>query len=154
MDQLGKRDIKELNSKLSSLGAEIPKKANVAFEDNFIFIDKELCFFRFRDHVLPSLRKVYSSDSIQKTMKKVTCDMGAVKFVVKGADLMRPGIVSFDRDIAKGEPVLVVDESHFKPIAVGISLFSTSEYSENDAGKAVKILHYVGDAIWKEELPA
>ncbi len=152
MDQIGKREIRELNTKLEKLGAEIPKKANVAVQDNMYFIDKRLSFFAFRDYILPTLKLVYDDENIWNKMKKVTCDMGAVKFVVKGADLMRPGIVGFDAAISADEPVLIVDESHSKPISVGISLFSSKDYEEKDTGKAVKNLHYVGDSIWKEEV--
>ncbi|MFP4656802.1 MAG: DUF1947 domain-containing protein [Candidatus Woesearchaeota archaeon] len=154
MDQIGKREIKDLNSKLEPLGAKISKKANVSVQDNFYFIENELSFFTFHDHVLPSLKTIYADENIKKKMKKVTCDMGAVKFVVKGADLMRPGVISFDETIKKDEPVIIVDESHGKPIAVGISLFSADDYQEKETGKSIKNLHYVGDAIWKGDVPA
>ena len=152
MDQVGKRDLKELNLKLDKIGVQLPKKANISFEDNFYFIDKKLSYFRFRDYILPCLKTIYSNSVISIKMKKVTCDMGAVKFVVKGADLMRPGIVKFDEEIKSDDPVIIVDESHSKPIAVGISLFSGEDYKNKENGKAVKNLHYVGDSIWKEDV--
>ena len=62
--------------------------------------------------------------------------------------MMKPGITKYDSDIKSGEPVLIVDESHGKPIAIGVSVFSDEEYKKENTGKAVKNIHYVGDAIW------
>jgi Predicted RNA-binding protein (contains PUA domain) len=72
-------------------------------------------------------------------LKKVVVDMGAVKFVANGADVMRPGIVSFDENLAKDEIVLIVDERFGKSLAIGLALLSASELKATDKGKAIKI---------------
>jgi PUA domain protein len=77
----------------------------------------------------------------------VVVDAGAVRFVVNGADIMKPGIVSADPEIAVGDLVIVVEERHKKPLAVGRALVAGAEMKGE--GKAVKSLHHVGDAIWK-----
>ena len=77
--------------------------------------------------------------------------MGAVRFMANGADVMSPGIVDADPDLVEGDVVVVVDETHRKPLAVGISLISGSEMVENDKGKAVKTIHFIGDPIWDLE---
>ena len=77
----------------------------------------------------------------------VVVDSGAVRFVVNGADIMKPGIVSADPDIAVGDLVVIVEERHNKPLAIGRALVAGSEMKGE--GKAVKSLHHVGDAIWK-----
>ncbi len=79
--------------------------------------------------------------------KLVMVDSGAVRFVVNGADIMKPGIVSADPDIAVGDLVVIVEERHNKPLAIGRALVAGSEMKGE--GKAVKSLHHVGDAIWK-----
>ena len=89
----------------------------------------------------------------------VVVDAGAVRFVVNGADIMKPGIVSADPEIAAGDLVIVVEERHKKPLAVGRALVPGTEMRgetrmgegisvEKCEGKAVKSLHHVGDAIW------
>ncbi len=75
--------------------------------------------------------------------------MGAVKFVTSGADIMRPGIVHIDEGITKDDAVAIVDQTHKKPLAVGIALHSSEEMQKVSSGKVVKNIHYVGDWIWK-----
>ncbi len=76
----------------------------------------------------------------------IVVDAGAVRFVVNGADIMKPGIVSADPDIAVGDLVVIVEERHKKPLAIGRSLVAGTDIKGE--GKAVKSLHHVGDAIW------
>lgn len=80
--------------------------------------------------------------------RRVTVDMGAVKHVSKGADVMSPGIVDADPDIREGDLVIVVDEVHGKALAVGRAL-TNAEGMMGEKGKAVKSIHHVGDRIWK-----
>ncbi len=79
----------------------------------------------------------------------VTVDMGAVKFLYNGADVMAPGIVDADPEIAEGDIVWVREERHGRPLLVGKALMSGKEMVESKSGKAVKTIHYVGDKIWK-----
>ncbi len=148
MKQVGKKELKELASKLEKFNIVISKKDNYSRDDNFIILEKEIKFFEYEGLVLPTLKTIYSDKKIEESLKKVVVDMGAVKFAVKGADMMKPGITKYDSGITMGEPVLIVDESHGKPIALGISIFSENEYESQTTGKAVKNIHYVGDAIW------
>ena len=79
--------------------------------------------------------------------RRVIVDAGAVRFVVNGADIMKPGIVSADPEIAAGDLVVIVEERYNKPLAIGRALVSGTEMKGE--GKAVKSLHHVGDQIWK-----
>jgi PUA domain protein len=81
----------------------------------------------------------------------VTVDMGAVKFVYNGADVMAPGIVDADSKIKEGDIVWVRDEKNLQPLAVGIALTSGSEMVQSDSGKSVKTIHHVGDEFWNYE---
>jgi PUA-domain protein len=85
------------------------------------------------------------------TKRYVTVDMGAVKFVCNGADIMCPGIVDADTDIKEEDFVWIRDEKNLKPLAIGISLLSGKQLIEANEGKGVKNLHYVGDKLWKFE---
>ena len=85
-------------------------------------------------------------------LKKITVDMGAVKFVVNGADIMRPGIVEIEDGIMKNDFVAVVDVNNKKPLAVGIALYDAYEMKGMKNGKAVKNIHYVGDELWQVEM--
>ena len=79
--------------------------------------------------------------------KLVMVDSGAVRFIVNGADVMIPGIVYADPEIAAGDLVVILDEKHKKPLAIGRALIPGTEMK--GSGKAVKSLHRVGDQIWK-----
>jgi len=79
----------------------------------------------------------------------VTVDMGAVKFVYNGADVMAPGVVGADPAISEGDLAWVRDERNLQPLAVGVALMSGNEMVSENKGKALKSLHHVGDAIWK-----
>jgi PUA-domain protein len=148
MQQIGKREIKELAEKVEKYSITLSKKDNLVVEDDFYYKNKELFLFEYKNHIFPTLKVILGHKEIENAFKKVTVDMGAIRFVIKGADIMRPGIPRWDTGIKKNEPVLIVDESHGKPIAIGISLYSDADYKEQQAGKAIKNIHYVGDVIW------
>lgn len=77
----------------------------------------------------------------------VVVDAGAVPFIANGADVMGPGIVYADPDIMAGDLVVILEERHKKPLAVGRALRSGQEMKGE--GKAVKSIHHVGDRLWK-----
>lgn len=82
------------------------------------------------------------------TRRFVTVDMGAVKFVYNGADVMGPGIVSSDESIAEGDLVWVRDERNLRPLSVGRALVGSEVLFRKEKGKAVATLHHVGDKLW------
>ena len=123
---------------------DFSKKDKFEINDNIIIINNDACFFYYEKKLIPVLKILLKKNPI----KKVTVDMGAVPFIVKGADLMRPGITKLDDDITKNEIVTIVDETHGKCLAVGVTIFSGSEILEMKSGKVIKIIHYVGDELW------
>ena len=82
------------------------------------------------------------------TNRQVVVDMGAVKFVANGADVMGPGIVDADKNIKPDDVVWICDEKNKKPLAMGLALISGEEMIQKQKGKAVAVFHYVGDVIW------
>jgi len=75
--------------------------------------------------------------------------MGAVKFVTNGADVMAPGIVDADENIIAGDMVWICDETHRKPLAVGVAVMNGPEMIKETKGKAIIMKHHIGDDIWK-----
>jgi PUA-domain protein len=82
------------------------------------------------------------------TAPKIVVDMGAVPYVCKGADVMAPGVVSIKGEFEENDLLLIVDERHGKPLAVGVALLSSEKMGTLDSGKIVKTIHYVGDKLW------
>ena len=62
---------------------------------------------------------------------------------------MRPGITDIQKLIQKNDVVVIIDQEHKKPLAVGIALFNSEEMKAATKGKMVKNIHYVGDEVWK-----
>jgi PUA domain protein len=82
------------------------------------------------------------------TKRFVTVDMGAVKFLANGADVMAPGIVEADPEIKAGDAVWVRDQNNKRPLLVGVALMDGPGMVAGKGGKAVKTVHFVGDKIW------
>jgi PUA-domain protein len=90
---------------------------------------------------------VLGAIELRPNKRLVVVDSGAVRFIVNGADVMKPGIVSADPEIAVGDLVVVMEERHKKPLAIGRALIPGTEMKGE--GKAIKSLHHVGDQVWK-----
>ena len=74
--------------------------------------------------------------------------MGAIKFVCKGANVMRPGITKLS-DFEKDEIVCVVEESNDKFLSVGIAKMSSNEANSTKTGMVIENLHYISDKYWE-----
>ncbi len=91
---------------------------------------------------------VQGANALSPERGVVTVDAGAVEFVSDGADVMRPGIVDADPDVAAGDLVVVAEETHGKALAVGRALVPGAEMT-GDSGKVVESLHHVGDELFR-----
>lgn len=112
---------------------------------DIILIDGEPLVMQIDDIYFPTIKGALE---LEINSKYVVVDMGAVRFVAKGADIMSPGITEADNIIKEGDFVIIVDETHKKPLATGKALISGEEMVENNEGKAIKTIHYIGDKIW------
>ncbi len=139
---------KDLNKELAMYNLEVKKKDQVEkIDDRVILINKQPSFFYYEGTLLPTLKFLQEHD----VLKKVVVDMGAVKFVIKGADIMRPGIVDIDATIEKNECVAVLDENNKKPLAICKALYGGKEMQTLEKGKVLQNIHYIGDELWSLE---
>lgn len=144
---------KLLTSLRSSFGDVIDKIAESKLESatadwfKIIIVDGNILFFQEDEHPFPTVKGVLE---LGIDCCKVTVDAGAVKFVVNGADIMCPGIVNADPEISENDLVIITEETHCKPLAIGRALMPGSEMI-GKSGKAVKSIHYVGDDLWNLE---
>lgn len=123
------------------------------YEYSIVLIDGEPIFFmnmisKQDEKIFPTVRGALK---FEPKRNLVVVDSGAVRAVSKGADIMCPGIVEADSQIRKGDIVIVVDEVHGKPLAIGSALTSGEEMI-GSSGKAIKSIHHVGDKIWNLEI--
>jgi PUA-domain protein len=146
--QLSKQERESIEQQLSAFNVSFDKKDRLELEENDkgkqLLINGESAFFFVEDKPVPLLRYL----ATHAMLKQIVVDMGAVKFVVSGADVMRPGIKEFAPSIANGELVMVVDINNKKPLCVGRMLFSGDEAQALPKGKVIKNLHWVGDEWW------
>jgi PUA domain protein len=129
---------------------KVSKKDTVELSETettkIILLNKQPAFFYLTKRLIPHLKLLQAHPDL---LKKIVVDMGAVKFMISGADVMRPGIVEIEAGIEKDALVVVVDVNNHKPLAVGIALFNIEEMQAMASGKVIKNIHYVGDEIWK-----
>ena len=143
----------ELQKIEQMLGAKVTLPEDARLEagvletgSKIFLLDGEVLFFSLDGKMFPSLRAVLAG---YVTVPRVTVDMGAVKFVVNGADVMRPGVVAVDDGIKEGSVVAVVDERHGKPLALGIAAMDSESMRAASSGKVVFSKHHVGDDLWE-----
>ena len=58
------------------------------------------------------------------------------------------GTLRIEGEFSKGDIVLVVDEKHRKPLALGEILYNAKNAKNIKQGVVVKNLHFVSDKIW------
>ena len=129
-------------------GIEFPKMKNVKvhqiLNDAQIITGDGLKILKINDDYLPFL----SETEILKKFPSVEVDMGAVKFMCKGANLMRPGIKKFS-EFEKENVVCIVEETHHKFLAVGKSIVSSKELETMEKGEVIQNMHYISDKFWE-----
>ena len=139
----------EVSEKLGTdIGQLIGSKTRVEVNETetaevFVFNGSPL-LARSNGVIFPTL----SFEELFSIIPRIVVDMGAVPYVCKGADVMAPGVVAIEGEFKENAFLLVVDERHGKPLAVGVALFSSETMKTVSRGKTVTILHYVGDKLW------
>ena len=143
----------EVVSKIKSMGFDISKSHDLKIAETddpalaIIFDKDENLYIGRKDESVyfPLLKDV----NILPHLPSATVDSGAVKFVCNGANVMRPGILSFEGTFATGDLIVVKEVKHGKAIAVGHALGGNEELKAMKKGASVENLHYVGDKIWE-----
>lgn len=129
-------------------GIETPKIKNLKVhqisDEAQIITGQGIKILKVDDMYLPFL----SETALLEKFPHVIVDMGAIKFMCKGANVMRPGIKSHS-EFQKDGIVCIVEESQHKFLAVGKALVSSKELETMQKGEVVKNLHYVSDKFWE-----
>lgn len=127
---------------------ELPKIKNlkVHFIDNNsqLMVGDGIIILKIDDDYLPFLNQ----SNILEKFPNVMVDMGAVKFMCNGANVMRPGIKKYT-EFVKGDIICVIEESQHKFLAVGKAITDSSELENISKGEIIKNLHYISDKYWE-----
>jgi len=148
---------KEAKAILQEASEKLKKNLETVFGSkmNMELIETDFCEI-FLINGKPSLFKVGKNiyptlifEEALASMPKIVVDMGAIRHICNGANVMAPGIVHFEGNFGKGDLVVVVDEKHGKPIAVGEVLYDDNVIGKIRQGVVVKNVHFIGDKVWK-----
>ena len=147
------KETKDLLNKASKrvkadLGQVFKNEAKVeVVETDFvkiILLNRRPALVLMGERIYPTL----TSKQLFLILPKVVVDMGAIPYVCKGADVMTPGIRSFDGKFEKSDLVFIVDEKYGKPIALGEIAYDSEEVKNVKRGPVVKNIFFVGDRTW------
>ena len=150
--RLRRKDIEALGERLrtelglaSTLRSEDPWEEAEGPDRRYLLLSNEILGFYEGDvpFLTPRGLLAYKAEK-----RFVTVDMGAVRFVTNGADVMGPGITAADPGIRADDLVWVREERHGKPLACGVALADGTLLATKPKGKQVRSVTYVGDRVW------
>ena len=133
--------LNELSTRFYILSIKKVETAEIEEKEVYLF-DDVVEFVKDENGIYPFLGGNYTD-----SLPIVVVDMGAVRFVCNGADIMAPGIIEMG-EFREGDLVVIRDVTHGKALAIGIANNSSSDIESTKKGKVVKNIHYVGDKIW------
>jgi len=105
-------------------------------------------FYTTGDKWIPHLKYLLKNPIVD--IPVITVDKGAVQPLLRGADLMAPGIKNINGEFKPDDIVIIVDEEHGKPIVVGKALVDSKDIVNGviKRGKVVENIHRIGDKLW------
>jgi malignant T-cell-amplified sequence len=110
----------------------------------FLVVDGRYTFVEVDGSIIPFV----GSKELTSLLPSVYVDEGAVRFILKGADVMRPGIARYDEWGEKGSLIVIRDEAKQRAIALGRTSVASSEMPGMSRGASIQNLHYAGDRVW------
>ena len=138
LNQRLKTDVEQL------LGSKPRIEVNVTKDLEIFTLNGKPLLARSGGELFPTL----AFEELFPFMSTIVVDMGAVPYVCKGADVMAPGVVNVRGEFEEKDLLLVADERHGKPLAIGVALFNSHAVKNMKHGKIVKNIHHVGDKLW------
>jgi Predicted RNA-binding protein (contains PUA domain) len=138
---LSKKDAKELSKAAKEIGFDFePEKIIVIDKDSKILIGNGI-FILSENRLLP-----FIADKRVDLLPEISVDEGAIKHIINGASVMRPGVTKIDEKVKKDGIVKVTFEKQV--ICIGFSLYDSSEMEKLEKGVVVKNVHRKGDKFW------
>lgn len=143
------RDFVEKVQTSSGIKLDVPRSAQVEIIEpepglRFLVINGRYTFVDKDGSMIPAV----GSQPTLALLPSAYVDDGAIKYILKGADVMRPGIVRYDPWGPKEVLVAVRDAAKERGLAVGRATVSSDEMAALTKGVSIKSLHHAGDKIW------
>ncbi len=162
LQYLSKKNVKEIASRLekAELDEEIVNIVRNCSKAYFVeyprfkiyvFDGIPLLFehIKIPETLLPTLYFVntFINSRGKPPMHWVRVDEGAINPILRGADVMIPGIKEHSM-FTKGSPVCVLEPNKRYAIAIGISLISAHDLEQLKRGKGIKVVSRLNDDLW------
>lgn len=116
---------------------------------SMVVLDGKPLFFQQRDRQwVPTLRLLHEYPSM---MPKMQVDRGAVRFVLRGSNVMCPGLTSPGgrmEEVPANSVVQIAVEGKQHSCAIGITTMSTEEIRRTNKGPCIETLTYLNDGLW------
>ncbi|MEM2689419.1 MAG: PUA domain-containing protein [Nitrososphaerota archaeon] len=148
--RLSKRDAKKLAEMVNAAGL------SVSGESAAVMVNDDVRIYEIGGSIVIESQGAYIplvdelvNKELLEGLPLVIVDMGAVRRLVNGADVMRPGIVSFEGEFKQGDLVVVRDVNNRRALAVCRALMDSKTAAATQRGKVLENLHYVGDKYWR-----
>ncbi len=105
--------------------------------------------YKFEGLILPTLFSVntFLNSRGKPPIPWLCVDEGAVNPILRGADVMIPGVRE-KTEFSANAPVCVLEPKKRFAIALGIALVSSSEITPGKKGKCVKVVTRLNDEVW------
>ncbi|UVC54575.1 cell cycle regulator protein [Theileria orientalis] len=138
-----------------TIDAILPKKTPVYLAKcqdhvSLLMINGEIIFIQNRDGPwFPTLRLLHKYPTM---LPKMQIDSGAIKFILRGSNIMCPGLTSEGGQMDDVEPDTVVQvtaHGRHHACAIGITTMSTQEIIEKNRDVCILTLHYLNDGYWQ-----
>jgi PUA domain protein len=145
--QLNNKEAKEIIAIFNKYNLDLSKYKRfeiVSEKIDILLGDKDPIGLYHNNNCYPSLKLLLNANT---NIPSIYLDLGAIPFITKGADLMKPGVKDLEQ-FEKEQLIIMKDAIHKKPLALGIAEFSSEDIKTMEKGKVVKTLHYIGDIIW------
>ena len=154
--RLSKRDRRRLLEEIRSAWPDAPITGNEdvevisdrksGIEELYIFNGRP-AFVRISGKLIPLIN--YLLEVGAEWLPRIIVDEGAVRPITRGANLMRPGIVSVEGSFKPGDIVVILEPLKKIPIAVHEAVVSSEDIPGMERGVVSKRLHYMGDRLWE-----
>ncbi len=154
--RLSKRDRRRLFEEIRSTWPNAPVTGDEDVEvvsdrksgiEELYIIDGRPAFARVSGRLIPLIN--YLLEVGAEWLPRIVVDEGAVRPITRGANLMRPGIVSVEGSFKPGDVVVILEPLKKIPIAVHEAVVSSDELQGMERGVVSKRLHYMGDRLWE-----
>jgi PUA domain protein len=96
--------------------------------------------------VIPHLRLAIDYPGL---LRPLYIDDGAVRALLRGADLMAPGIKRIDELFGENSVVEIQLIDTTVPFAIGIALFWSDGINADTKGIAIQVIHILKDGLWE-----